>query len=208
LVNLAPLLAVTLGLPSPVAGVPAEWSGALTASQLDEGEMIDYVRSDPTLMSMISTPLNPEALNFGQIGLLVGPELLGDWDEPGDEGILPERGWWPEAIQLGDAMRLAYPADQQPEPVLAFFAPVAHPELGVVDLARLLFPLVGNLRPRGNRPSPLIDWPTSDGRCAHQIGYETGFREVTCRTLNCEHGCVRRVVPRDGGRKAVFCECP
>ena len=206
--NFAPLLAITLGLQPPADGLPSEWSDALVDSGLSEGALVDYVVSDPTLSSMIRQPVNPEAFSYGQIGLLGHPDLFGDWEAANDlDRLLPQREWWPEAIQLGDGIRLAYPADRQPDPVLAFFVPIARPEFGAIDLARVFFPLLGIFQRQGNRPPPLIDWPSPDGRCAHQISYETGFRVVTCRTQNCPRECHRRPVPRDGGRLAVFCEC-
>lgn len=205
--NFAPLLAITLGLHPPSDGLPAEWSDALAASGLNEGAMVDYVLADSTLSSMIRQPVNPEGLSYGQIGLVGDPYVFGNWDAAHDQDLPQEIGWWPEAIQLEDGLRLAYPADQRPEPVLAFFAPIARPELGVIDLARVIFPMLDIFQRQGNRPPPLIDWPTPNGLCAHQISYQTGFREVTCRRQACARECHRRPVPRDGGRLAVFCVC-
>jgi hypothetical protein len=203
-VNIAPLVALRASGRTGVEELPREWFDALERFGIAENTLVDSVLHDPTLSSMILNPLSPEALATGLIGLVSDDEFPGGWD--GMPGPPPLDGWWPEAIRLATGPPLAYPADPDPLPVLAFFIPVerSSPERPrTVDLARVEFGL-----PTGYPLAPPRITPTPDGRCGYQQDPEAQYRRVICATLNCPQSCSRRSWARDGGRSGVQCRCP
>jgi hypothetical protein len=203
-VNLAPLVAIRVGGRSGVEDLPREWFASLEAAGIAENTLVEAVLNDPTLRPMVQQGFRPTGLAAGLIGLISDDEFPGAWD--GQEGKAPSEGWWPEAIRLADAPPLAYPADPDPLPVLAFFAPVERPSAersGTVDLARLAFPL-----PVGPPAAPPWIIPSPDGLCGYQAGEETGFRRIECATLKCPQSCLPTRMTLDGGRSAVVCGCP
>ena len=205
LVNIAPLLAIRVSGRSPGVGeVPREWFAALETVG-PENVVIEGVMRDSTLSLMIREPLSLESpaggLAGGQIGLISDTVFPGGWGAK--PGRPPTAGWWPEAIQLLDGPPLAYPADPDPFPVLAFFVAIepSFPGPRNLLLARATFPI-----PASPSAPPRI-WPTPDGQCGYQISEETQFQQVTCITLNCPHSCSGSEMTLDGGRSGVLCRC-
>jgi hypothetical protein len=202
-VNLAPLAAVLASGRSAAVELPQEWLAALEIAGWSTGRMVDTVVGDPTLSSMLRQPLSPEGLADGGIGLVGDYEFPGGWGER--PGLRPTQGWWPEAIRLVDGQAIAYPADADPTPVLAFFVPIERFQPGplrTIDLMRVTFPI-----PVLQPPAPPQITPSSDGNCGYRVSYETGYRRVDCSTLNCPGSCARVPMAIDGGRSAVVCEC-
>lgn len=200
--NLAPLVAIVVSGSSPVAGLPPEWLASLEPLG-STGSLVEAVVGDPVLSPMVQELLSPEALAYGQIGLVGDSFFPGGWDaEPGPR---PNQGWWPEAIRLVDGSAIAYPADPDPTPVVSFFAPIERFQPGLprtVSLASVTF-RIPFLQPPA---SPQIT-PSRDGLCGYRISVATGYRRVDCETLNCSGSCSRTPTAIDGGRAAVVCKC-
>lgn len=200
--NLAPLAAILVSGSSAIAGLPPEWLASLEAIG-STGMLVDAVIGDPVLSPMVREPLSPEVLADGQIGLVGDNSFPGDWD--GEPGPRPNQGWWPEAIRLLDGRAIAYPADPDPTPVVAFFAPIQRYQPGLpqtVSLASVTF-RIPILQP----PAPPRITPSGDGLCGYRVSSDTGYRRVDCETLNCAGSCSRTATAIDGGRTAVVCTC-
>lgn len=203
-VNLAPLVAIRVGTRFSVDDLPRAWFESLDAAGIGEDTLVGAVLNDPTLRPMVTQGYRPTGLGAGLIGLVSDDVFPGAWD--GELGKTPGEGWWPEAIRLADAPPLAYPADPDPLPVLAFFAPVERSSVerpGTMELARLVFPL-----PVGPSSAPPRIVPNPDGLCGYEAHEGTGYRRVECATLKCPQSCVPSRMTLDGGRSAVVCGCP
>lgn len=202
--NVAPLVAIRLGGRSGIDDLPRAWFDSLDAAGIAEDTLLGAVVNDPTLQPMVTQSYRPTGLDAGLIGLISDEEFPSAWD--GEMGKTPGEGWWPEAIRLTDGPPLAYPADPDPQPVLAFFVPIERPSVERprdLELARLAFPL-----PVG--PPSMLPRITAnpDGLCGYQVSEETGFRRIECATLKCPQSCVPTRMTLDGGRSAVVCGCP
>lgn len=200
--NLAPLAAILVSGSSAIAGLPPEWLAALEPLG-STGTLIDAVMRDPVLSPMVQEPLSPEGLAGGRIGLVGDNSFPGGWN--GQPGPRPNQGWWPEAIRLVDGRAIAYPADPETTPVVAFFVPIERFQPGpsrTVGLASVTFP-IPSLQP----PAPPQITPSPDGLCGYSVSLDTGYRRVDCATLNCPRSCARRPTAIDGGRAAVLCRC-
>ena len=200
--NLAPLAAILVSGSSAIAGFPQEWLVSLEPFSSPE-RLVDAVLGDPVLSPMIQEPINPEALAYGQIGLVGDDSFPGGWD--GEPGPRPNQGWWPEAIRLADGRAIAYPADPDPTPVVAFFAPVERFQLAMprtVSLASITFTIPFLQPPARPRITPSLD-----GLCGYRVSSDSGYRRVECETLNCSGSCYRTATAIDGGRTAVVCKC-
>jgi hypothetical protein len=203
-VNLAPLVAIRVGDRLGVEDLPRAWFESLDAAGVAVDTLVGAVLNDPTLRPMVTQGYRPTGLGAGLIGLVSDEAFPGAWDA--QPGKTPSEGWWPEAIRLADGQPLAYPADPDPLPVLAFFAPVQRSSVerpGTVELARLVFPL-----PVGPPTAPPRIVPNPDGLCGYEVHEGTQYRRIECATLKCPQSCVADRMTLDGGRSAVVCGCP
>jgi hypothetical protein len=180
-----------------------EWSDSIRDSGFDEELLLMEVMGDPTLSALIRETLPLEALAAGQIGLVTAPNSLDRWDAP--RARPPSSGWWPEAIRLADGPPLAYPADPDPYPILAFFGGIDQSSPSgarIVQLASVTFPI-----PTTRVPPRVQIWPSPDGQCGYQLSEQTQFQELTCVTLNCPRSCTSSAMTRDDDRSAFICRC-